>query len=625
MGKRKYHFRINLRMKLIYISIIFLFLCVFLIMRYTFKNSRDILINQEAGIIAQYMDRNEMALENLTDSMRKLSAASSTNRQVSSDLGRAGECGIYSSENAERIRSVENTLIFYRNIFFDYQLHYIIAGVDGSVYSIADGIDNNHSFGSVFALEAKDQSWYQNFYDSEDISKWIAPCYYTNKGEFNAEGTPYLMFIRKIRDYNNQRFLGISYVSFPVQRLTDILVPNEGSCLALFNNDNVPIYQNGNLNAPEVVQAISDHTLDQQLNKQNGYFHYKEEQNEYMIHYVNIKGSGWRLINIVPLAVTTQSVDRLYHTMSIMMVVVAGAAFLLCLAMYVYVNTPLNRLIKRVSQVNIGGTQVVKKEDREVLNKKNFGIMEAEHEIAGMVDYIEKLSAETLKQRELQQNLKYEMLRAQLNPHFLFNTLNVIKWSAMISGAGNIADMITSLGVLLENTMNRKEEEGSLREEVKVVRSWVEIKNWALKNRIQLFEEIPEDLMEFKVIKFCLQPLVENAVLHGMEHTEHGEIHIRAERFYTKQGIQTKNVCIIIQDNGSGIEQQRLNEVMEELDSGKKRKHVTGIGLSSIHELMQIRYGADYGINIESCPGCGTKIYLIFPGEGDEHEKNNDC
>ena len=108
MEKRKYRFRINLRMKLIYISIIFLFLCVFLIMRYTFKNSRDILINQEAGIIAQYMDRNEMALENLTDSMRKLSAASSTNRQVSSDLGRAGECGIYSSENAERIRSVEN-------------------------------------------------------------------------------------------------------------------------------------------------------------------------------------------------------------------------------------------------------------------------------------------------------------------------------------------------------------------------------------------------------------------------------------------------------------------------------------------------------------------------------------
>ena len=113
--------------------------------------------------------------------------------------------------------------------------------------------------------------------------------------------------------------------------------------------------------------------------------------------------------------------------------------------------------------------------------------------------------------------------------------------------------------------MNRKEEEVSLREEVKVVRSWVEIKNWALKNRIQLFEEIPEDLMEFKVIKFCLQPLVENAVLHGMEHTEHGEIHIRAERFYTKQGIQTKNDCIIIQDNGSGIEQQRLNEVMEDV------------------------------------------------------------
>ena len=141
--------------------------------------------------------------------------------------------------------------------------------------------------------------------------------------------------------------------------------------------------------------------------------------------------------------------------------------------MYIYINAPLNRLVRRVSSVNIGGTRV---SEAAEISRPSFGIAETEMEINRMVDYIEELSAQALKQRDIEQNLRYEMLRAQLNPHFLFNTLNIIKWSAMMSGAANIADMITSLGILLENTMNRGEKETALREEIKVVKAWLRLK-----------------------------------------------------------------------------------------------------------------------------------------------------
>ncbi len=616
--KKRSFFRFS-QMRIIYTCIVLLFFGVFLLMSYAFQNSRNLLIEQETGTIAQYMNRNAMALENLTDSMRKLSAASSTNRQVANELNRSGKVDVNSAENAERVREVEEALSFYRNIFFDYQLHYIISGEDGSVYSLTDGIENNHYFADNFVESVKEQLWYQNFLEKDENSCWIAPCTYSDKGVFSGTGSDYMIFVRKIRDYNTQRFLGVSFISFPVESLSELLAPNEDSCLALFDGNSL-IYRCGEALDDEILR----NAMQSEGEEDAGYFRYRGDDREYLVYYTGVGGTDWRLINLVPIDITTQSVDRLYHVMlPIMFVLVSGAVFV-CLAMYVYVNRPLNRLIRRVSQISIAGMPVAENGDKKRFSQARLGIADAEHEIARMVDYMGTLSEEAVRQRELEHNLKYEMLRAQLNPHFLFNTLNVIKWSAMISGADNVADMITSLGVLLENTMNRREREVPLREELKIVRAWLDIKNWGLKDRIQLYEDIPEELMDFKVIRFCLQPLVENSVLHGMEGVENGEIHIRAEKCYSGGAYWEKQVRITIQDNGIGIDDKRLGEVKREIDAKEKRRHVTGIGLSSIHELMRMKYGQNCGIWIESESGVGTTVYLIFPGEEDHDVESDD-
>lgn len=616
----KNKFRVNLRIKVIYVCIIFLFISVLIIMNYAFNRSRNLLIEQEAGIISQYMNRNELALTDITDSIRKLSAASSTNKQVSALLNQSYEGNVFSSENAGRIRSVEETLTFYRNIFFDYRMHYIILGVDGTVYSVTDGIDNSTYFGKQFSESVLRQDWYYDFMESQEVSRWVIPCTYNDKGVFKGEGDSskdedFILFIRRIRDYNSQKFLGVSFVSFPAENLSQILIPYEGAAMALFNQEQQLVYANEDT---DFFHDISVDNMDLLLKEHDGYFHYTLAEREYLINYVTMDSSGWRLVNMVPLDKTTEAVDKLYSAVTTMMILIAIGASVVCFVMYVYVNAPLNRLILKISSINIGGTVLSDVEGVEGFASPVFGIVEAEHEINRMVDYIEKLSAQTIKQKEIEQNLRYEMLRAQLNPHFLFNTLNVIKWSAMISGAGNIADMITSLGILLENTMNRGEEEGPLREEIRVAKAWVEIKNWALKNRIQIHADVPEALEDFRVIRFFLQPLVENAVFHGMEDVENGEIWIKAEQYNGR-------VCVTIQDNGIGIEPGELTEILKELDVSQKRRNVTGIGLTSIHELMKLKYGPDYGLYIESKKNIGTKVYVIFPDWGGMDAENNDC
>lgn len=209
-------------------------------MNYAFQHSRNLLIAQEADIISQYMNRNKQALVEITDSIRKISAVSSTNKQVVAYLNQSYAGNTFSSENINRIRSVVETLTFYRNIFFDYRMHYIILGVDGTIYSVVDGIDNSTFFGQQFCVGARQQDWYVNFLADGQVSGWVTPCIYDSKGQFketvvSGVNENFILFIRRIRDYNTQKYLGLSFVSFPTENLYQILTPYQGASMALFN------------------------------------------------------------------------------------------------------------------------------------------------------------------------------------------------------------------------------------------------------------------------------------------------------------------------------------------------------------------------------------------------------
>lgn len=615
--KRSKKYFVNYRMKLIFLCIILLYLFVFMVTNYAFERSKDMFLDKEADVIFRFLDRNELALVDAMDSIRKLSAESSTNRQLTEELDKDYAQKPYSSENINRVGSVEDMLMFYRNIFFDYKMHYIIIGADQTVYGVVDGIENSTYFSTNLASSTQQQPWYHEFLEGDQVSRWISPCVYNKKGEFTHLKTreadeAYVLFLRKIRKYTNQKDLGMSVISFPTANFDRIISPYTDSSLALFNEDNQLVYQSGR---DIFFSQISGEDFGK-MTESEGYFYSSKSEVSYLINYRNLENSDWKLINAIPVNELTKVIDRFYSSVTILMSCIALGAVVVCALMYLFVNAPLNRVVVKVSAVSIGGTAVF--DTKKV--KSGYGIKEAEMQINHMVDYIEELSAQAIKQKEIEERLKYEMLRAQLNPHFLFNTLNTIKWSAMFSGAGNIAQMITSLGILLENTMNRKEEDVPLGEEIKVVKAWVEIKNWALKDRIKLDIQIPGDMEECIVIRFFLQPIVENSVLHGMDNIDNGQITISVKE-------QESSVIVAVKDNGMGIREETLKLLYEELDGDTKKRHVTGIGLASINELMKIRYGREYGLVIESVYGEGTVVKAVFPklmGRGQDAE-GNDC
>ena len=237
---------------------------------------------------------------------------------------------------------------------------------------------------------------------------------------------------------------------------------------------------------------------------------------------------------------------------------------------------------------------------------------EEDSEIGRLGESINQMSADIqrlLREREELQQLEMRLLQNQMNPHFLYNTLSSIKLMAGLQGKNSVAETIEALGKLLRANLSGSEDVIPLEEELRLLDSYIYIQNIRLKGNIDYQSEVPADLMNFQVPKFILQPLAENAVLHGIEgRPEGGRILIHAEK---RDGLLTLSVS----DDGAGIEPDRLSAMQAELDSAAPKKALgreKGIGLYNVICRLKLRWGAACRIRLLS-EGAGLTVKLIFP------------
>jgi two-component system sensor histidine kinase YesM len=220
----------------------------------------------------------------------------------------------------------------------------------------------------------------------------------------------------------------------------------------------------------------------------------------------------------------------------------------------------------------------------------------------------------TREQKQLRK-AEFELLQAQINPHFLYNTLDAIVWSAEAGNEKQVVKMVGSLSDFFRSSLNKGKEIVTIREELQHVRSYLEIQQIRYQDILDYEIDVPAELFDNEIPKITIQPVVENALYHGIKQKRGGG------RISVTGYEDGRDFCIQVMDNGIGMDRERLNEVRLGLtDSNPDSKKI--YGLYNVNERIRLDYGDEYGISIASEYEAGTTVTIRLPKKSTEIVKN---
>ena len=197
------------------------------------------------------------------------------------------------------------------------------------------------------------------------------------------------------------------------------------------------------------------------------------------------------------------------------------------------------------------------------------------------------------------------MLASQINPHFLYNTLEIIRMKARINHQPEIEELVKMLAKILRSNVSAGDMDVPLQQELTLVESYLKIQQYRFDERLEYRINVEEALRKIPVLPLILQPLVENSIIHGMEDKE-GVVHIDISACWDGE-----DVLVIVEDDGLGIEPEMLKALREGLNSRELNK--THIGICNVHQRLRLKYGAEYGLTIESEAGSYTRVAVRLP------------
>jgi len=266
---------------------------------------------------------------------------------------------------------------------------------------------------------------------------------------------------------------------------------------------------------------------------------------------------------------------------------------------------PIDMLCDRLVAIGRGGLLVMEpiQADVEEVQLLSDGI-------ESMVGHLKRLIERNTEQEKQRRKTELALLQAQINPHFLYKTLDTIIWLIESGEISESVAMVGSLSNFFRFSLSRGQNVITLKEEQQHIRSYLEIQHMRYRDLMEYEIDIPEELESFILPKLTLQPLVENALYHGIK------IRRRKGLIRVSGRVDGEQVILEVADDGCGMSEERLNEVRASLVDSRKE----GFGLRTVHQRIQIFFGKEFGLSIESTPDVGTSILVKIPLRTSEKE-----
>lgn len=453
--------------------------------------------------------------------------------------------------------------------------------------------NKNTTSGFINKKNIQNNAWY-NMVDKSSLKGTWLPTRMSEE-TFIANENIYTYVLPITNLYNDSKIIGHVFVNIKESSLYSILRSNNAdkdSKIVLIDEknrvffDSDRIYGNKsvdqNLFSKEGFQGLSGH-----------YFTGKSSDKQLVI-YSTVPETGWKIITGVPFSGISAELNQLKQATYTAIVICSFISLLVAFILYKGISKPLNDIAIRIMNIGRGDfTQqeydITSKNELERINN-NFNWMSKR--IAQLIDR----NTLTLAQKR---EAEFKALQAQINPHFLYNTLDTINWLAMLNDQKDISSMVMNLSKFYRNSLNGGREMILIEEELAHAKAFLEIEKYSYKNRFDVNFNIDNRLLKYYTIKLILQPLVENAIIHGFKEKEgKGKICLQ---LYSK----SDTIYFEVIDDGRGMDEEQIKRVLTE--------KTAGYGVANVDERIKLRFGEQHGVTYKSQKGIGTTAIISIP------------
>lgn len=314
----------------------------------------------------------------------------------------------------------------------------------------------------------------------------------------------------------------------------------------------------------------------------------------------NIAYTGWKLIGVVPESVQTARINNfryyIFTTIMVLMMMLLEGNRLISRK----ISKPIRKLDESVKTYEAGGKP-------DIYIGGSSEIRHLGYSVQRSYERIETLMGEIIRQQNERRKSELDALQSQINPHFLYNTLESITWMVEAQKNEEAVIMISELAKLLRVSLSRGKTIIPVKDELQHSRSYMNIQLARYKERFKTEFRIEEEIENCCIVKLVIQPILENAIYYGvgnMDEDDDGMIIVSGKK-------KDEDILITIEDNGMGMREEVLENILT--DNSKVPKHGSGVGVINVHSRIRLMFGEEYGLSIESEPDEGTRVTIRIP------------